>query len=345
MKRQNVGFGNSLENTVVEANKCTGCGACVVACPFESLEYVDEKPRLKEKCRICGACVKACPQLDWSTSKIERFSFGRSRGPDEKFGVHRRLAIAQASNDEVHGVSQDGGLVTALLLFAFKKRLIDGAVLSGVDAKKPFFPIPKLATSPKQVMQSAGTRYFYSPNVLALSQRHAQKRNLAFVGTPCQIRAVRQMQVHGLNKHVASLRFLIGLMCSECFTYEGLMEELVHKELGIDPNSVRKMNIKGKIIITHDSTDTNISLTKARQHAREACECCDDFSSEFADISIGGLGLNGWSFAITRSEAGDQLFSSAEKEGWLRTRPAEKGEKALALLVKLSNKKRMPRKR
>ena len=44
----------------IDLAKCTGCGACVPACPFGLLEVVDDKVQLKEGCTLCGACVDAC---------------------------------------------------------------------------------------------------------------------------------------------------------------------------------------------------------------------------------------------------------------------------------------------
>ncbi|RLI24272.1 electron transfer flavoprotein subunit alpha, partial [Candidatus Bathyarchaeota archaeon] len=48
------------EIKVIE-EKCTGCGACVQACPFGAIEVVEGKARISEDCRLCGACVSACP--------------------------------------------------------------------------------------------------------------------------------------------------------------------------------------------------------------------------------------------------------------------------------------------
>ena len=43
-----------------DLEKCTGCGACVPACPFGLLEIVDDKVIIKEGCTLCGACQDAC---------------------------------------------------------------------------------------------------------------------------------------------------------------------------------------------------------------------------------------------------------------------------------------------
>jgi coenzyme F420 hydrogenase subunit beta len=342
MSFNKVSFEESLRKNVVNAGKCVGCAACVVVCPFNCLEYVDAKPNLTKECKVCGICPHVCPQNEWSQSKAEVFVFGRQRKPEEDFGVYRRLAVAKAKDDKVLKVCQDGGVVTALLLFALENKLIDCAVVSGKSKNKPLYPVPMLATTPKEMLESAGTRYSYSPNILALADGIKQKKSkIAFVGTPCQIRAIRKMQMAGLKKYTVHLKFLIGLMCSECFTYEGLVEKHIRQKLGINPNDIKKINIKGKVLITTKSEVKGISLSEAKQYARESCRFCEDFSSELADISVGGLGLEGWSFVVMRTENGEALFEEAEKAGVLETRPVEKDEPALNLLIKLSTKKRM----
>ena len=128
----------------------------------------------------------------------------------------------RATDDQILDISQDGGLLTALLLFALESGLVDGAIVSGTSKETPLRPVPRLATTPKEILESAGTRYSYSANIFALSDMASQKmKALAFVGTPCQIRAIRKMQIIGL-KSVENIRLLIGLMRSESFVYEAL---------------------------------------------------------------------------------------------------------------------------
>jgi coenzyme F420 hydrogenase subunit beta len=273
--------------------------------------------------------------------KVENFVFGRERKPEEDFGIYRRLAITQTANNQILKVCQDGGAVTALLLFALKEGIIDGAIVTKEEQERPFYPRPALATTTEEILQSAGTKYFYSPNILALTEAIKQKKShIAFVGTPCQIRAIRKMQTVGLKKYVAPIKFLIGLACSECFTYEGLMENHIHKKLGINPNDVKKINIKGKMLVTLSSEVVSIPLTETKQYTRQSCHFCGDFSSELADISAGGVGLEGWTFIIIRTEKGEELFSGAERAGVIKTRSASEEANALNLLNKLSRKKR-----
>jgi len=341
MSISKVSFEESLAKSVIATGKCVGCGTCVVVCPLNCLEYAEEKPTLIKECKVCGICPQTCPQYEWSLSKAENIVFGRERKNEEEFGVHRRLVIAQAKDDKIMKVCQDGGVATALLLFALENGLIDGAIVAGISREKPFYPIPRLATTPEEILECAGTKYSYSPNILALAEGVKQKKtSMAFVGTPCQIRALRKMQMFGLKKYTTPLKFLIGLMCSECFTYEGLMEKHIREALGINLSDIRKMNIKGKMLVTTKAEVKTIPLAEIRQYARKSCVFCNDFSSELADVSLGGLGLENWTFAVIRTNQGEELFERAEKTGVIKTRFVEKDEPALNLLVKLSSKKR-----
>ncbi len=337
-----LSFEETLLEKVVLKENCMGCGACVVVCPFGCLEYLEEKPKLVKKCEVCGICPRVCARYEWSRSDLEKLVFGRERKPDEDFGIYQRLVLAQSTVKDAMLSCQDGGVVTTLVTFALKNGIIDGALLSGLNTDRPFYPAPVLATTPKEVLKCAGTRYTYSPNLLAIQEALKQKRqSLAFVGTPCQIQAIRKMEAANLRRYASRIKFTIGLMCTESFTYQGLMEKQVQQTLGINLHDVEKMNIKGRVLITTNSGDVKtISLGEAKNYTRKSCLPCTDFSAELADISAGGLGLSGWTLTIIRTETGRELFEDAEKARLIKTRPVEEDKNAFNLLIKLSRKKR-----
>jgi len=345
MKIQKISFEESLENKVVLPGKCVGCAACVVVCPLNCLDYVEQKPKIIKECKACGICPQVCPPYNLSWPTLEEFVFGRRSKPEEDFGIYQRLVIAQATDKNILRVCQDGGVVSALLSFALKNGTIDGAAISGISKEKTLYPVPRLVTTPKEVMECAGTRYFYSPNLLAFQEGVKQnKKSIAFVGTPCQTLAIRKIQMFPLKKYTEKLGFVIGLMCTESFTYQGLMEKHIQGVMGINPQNIKKINIKGKVLITmKNGEEKEISLPEAKQYTRTSCVLCSDFSSELADISVGGLGLADWTFTVLRTKKGEELFEEAEKANAIKARPVEKEEKAFELLNRLSTKKRKRR--
>jgi len=342
MSTTKLGFEESLHEKVVLKELCSGCAACVLVCPFGCLEYFEERPNLIKKCEVCGICPKVCPRLEFSQATLEKLVYERERRLDEEFGIYRHLAIAQATDNNILESCQDGGVVSALLTYAFKSGIIDSAIVSDTNHEKPWFPVPRLVSSQEEVIACAGTRYTYSPNLLALQEAVQQKKkSLAFVGTPCQIQSIRKIEAFPLKKYSGMIKFTVGLMCTEAFSYEGLMRKHIEGVLGVNLNDVKKINIKGKVLVTTKSGETKtILLPEAKQYTRKGCLPCTDFSAELADVSTGGLGLNGWTFTVVRTTKGEEIFKGAENAAAIRTRPIEQEKFAMDLLVKLTKKKR-----
>ena len=46
----------------IDKDKCTGCGQCVDACPFDAISLVNGKTEIDSSvCRSCNKCIRSCP--------------------------------------------------------------------------------------------------------------------------------------------------------------------------------------------------------------------------------------------------------------------------------------------
>jgi coenzyme F420-reducing hydrogenase beta subunit len=167
---------------------------------------------------------------------------------------------------------------------------------------------------------------------------------LAVVGVPCQVDGVRQQQYSSIRLDVAewyrqNIGLVIGLFCSEAFTEKGM--DWLADDLGVSKRDVTNINIKGRLEIKlRDGREETRSLKAFGKYARPACLYCMDYAADNADIGLGGIGLNGWTFTVIRTETGHRAWQALIKAGWVEIKELSEMPKSKELLSRLARYKR-----
>lgn len=340
-QREKVKTFKDLENEVIKEKLCCACGACVAYCESQSFDVIKldkYTPRFKSKqnednCTECGVCYYICP----NSGTLEEL-LAQHLDIQDKLGHISDILAAKTTKEAIKKVGQDGGIVTTILYYLFEKKKIDAAVISEYDEK--LHTIPKLIFNKKELLHSAGTRYSISSQIIPLKDLYnipiqiqdekgiydIDQMRVAFVGTPCQAKAIRKMQYLNIKPaHV--VKYVISLFCFENFDYSSLYET-IEKNKGIKPSEIQKTFIKKNFYIQKkDDEMFEINIKDLDAAVRSHCKVCDDFTGKYSDISVGSTGApEDFSIIITRTEGAQNLIKSLLSRNYIDqyTHPRDK---------------------
>ncbi len=345
-----------LYSEVVTSGLCTGCAGCVIACPYDVLSYDDRRAFRpfhvdehggKQDCtygaRGCTLCTRACPRFRTWEAECDTYLFGRTREPSEVAGQHIEITLARATDPGVNRVGQDGGLVSALLIWALETKMVDAALVSYLEGDASTWrAVPGVARSRDEVLASAGSRYTYCANTLAYKDAvEAGAQRLALAAMSCQSSAPAVMASRKAGKVARRFELNIGLLCSKTFD-DAIFTELFAGRYGLQREDIAKINIKGVFQIwLRDGSYHEVPLAEGYEWTREGCKACPDFAAEHADISAGGIGaFSDWTLAIVRTERGRDVMEASVADGAVEKRPIDDDPGAVSLLRRLARASR-----
>ncbi|MGH9064333.1 MAG: Coenzyme F420 hydrogenase/dehydrogenase, beta subunit C-terminal domain [Acidimicrobiales bacterium] len=342
-----------LFTEVVTSGLCTGCAGCVVACPYDVLQYDDthgvyrpwkvEEAGGPENCthgeRGCTLCTRACPRFRTWEPEIDTHLFGRPRETAEVEGVAKDIVLARATDPAVHEAGQDGGLVSAILIWGLEHGVIDAALVSYLEGDGTSWKaVPGVARTREEILAGAGSRYTYSANTMAYADAvSAGAEKIALVGMGCQSSVPAVMATRKAGKAARRFALNIGLLCSKTFD-DAIFPEFFEGRYGLHKEDMVKMNIKGVFQVwMRDGGYHELPLKEAHAWTREGCKACPDFAAEHADISTGGIGAyNDWTLTLVRTDQGREVMDGMLADDAIEVRPGDDDPGAIALLRKLS---------
>ena len=182
---------------VPDTAKCSGCGACMAACPRQAIamqegQYGCMYPVIDEAaCIRCGQCLRICPYHAPENPTVPQAAFA-----------------AAGTEEEVVRNSASGGIFAMLALdWISKGGLVAGAVMDCAEGVQVYHVLSGKA---EDVARMQGSKYVQSDAWRCYGEVMAALREgkqVLFSGTPCQIAAIRQLT--GNPEHLTT----IDLIC------------------------------------------------------------------------------------------------------------------------------------
>ena len=309
--------------TVCSTEKCTGCGACAVACPLgcigmrpsaEGFLYPEVEA---ERCVECGRCQSVCP----------------SNTP-MPLAKPQEVCAGWCEDSQIRRSSSSGGAFYALAADTIKR----GGTVFGAILCNDMTVRHKAARTLSGIGPMMGSKYAQSELGESYDQALeflARGREVLFTGTPCQIAGLRTLVTDDLKGNL----FLVDIVCHGVPSvkfFRRYMEWLREGHPDIDPGSFRFRTLEEWNAVPNaelsgvrtplrgrDSIYTKLFL-KGYLH-RESCYRCPYARPERAgDITIAdfwGIGeagrfdhdtTEGCSLAMVNTPAGAEKFRRTE---------------------------------
>lgn len=278
---------------------CVGCGLCEsvtngkVKMTLDPDGFLRPKKTQKVPADEYKSIKQCCP-----ATIIHKDKSLRTPHTDSFWGDYFQCYIGSSSSDAIEKEASSGGIISTILIFLLKNKIIDYVIHIGPDPENPLLNIVKLSSNSKEVLENADSRYAPSAALANILQIIENGKYYAFVGKPCDVSALRSYSK--FNQTVANqIKYYFSFFC---FGVPSLNQtKKLTAQLGIQEEQVqsivyRKNGWPGSFnVIAKDGTCKSI-LYKDYMHflfsdIHIRCKICPEGLGESADISSG----DGWS--------------------------------------------------
>ena len=327
--------------SVVDNDLCIGCGLCTYKCPSSALkmQWNDSGFLVADVVGECcdeGACLTVCPfnPEEKNTSKNEtglaNVFLTESTQRHEKLG--RFIEIYVGYSEKYRSTSSSGGIASYIFEQLLEKNIVDHIFSVGESKNGETHYEYVVKSSTEELQAVSKTKYYPVTLATVLPELEKLKGKVAVIGVACFVKAVRLAQVTDpyLKQKIP---FVAGIICggvkSRFFT------EYLASKAGALGNAFTAPEYRVKDLNSSahnyafkctDTTDNGEKLIKMKAvgdmwgtglFKANACDFCDDVTTELADISLGDAWLepfnkdgHGTSVIITRSDIANVIIQN-----------------------------------
>ena len=334
-------------NQIIEQGMCIGCGICQSICDPGQLKMkkvtsgyfrpIVESPLSHEQVdRIMDICPRT--RVDGLTEE----QINIAAADDDVWGWVADCYFSHAKDPEIRHMASTGGVLTALALYLIESSEVDFILHAREPRDEPIFGEACISRTRQDVLNASGSRYGQTATLETICDQleHCERSSetFGFIGTPCDISALRNLARHD-SRVDRYCRYMLTMVCG------GFMEPASFKhclaEINIDSDQIASLRYRGygcpgpTTIITHQGKKVSKNYLEfwgeddSGWQLPPRCIVCPDGIGDSADIAAsdtweGGapnwedqktdLGTNA---VILRTKRGLELMQAAEKAGYL----------------------------
>lgn len=335
---------------VVINDLCIGCGVCVHACPSKALDMQwNEYGFLvassnENQCDQDGACIEVCPFNPQPNANYKNEDGLAELFLKDAHQHHNKIGryhnIYAGYSKKFRKTSSSGGVATFIYEKLFEKGLIDHVIAVGESESDEAHYQYNIVSNINDLIKISKTRYHPVTLATALDAIKALDGRVAISGVGCFIKAIRLAQEKDPVLK-AKIAFLVGIICggvkSKFFTEYLASKAGAHPEDFFNPEYRVKDPTSTAMDYGFSCTDNASKATKLIKMREvgdmwgtglfkaNACDYCDDVTTELADISLGDAWLTpydqdgcGHNVIVSRTLIADEILRKGATTGELQ---------------------------
>ena len=327
----------NIFDAVVKQDLCVGCGACLYSSTKNNLGmkwnkegFLNPNPDIPEL--LSEDNLKVCPFNPFpdkevrTENEIADLFLKDTPNRHQKVGHYYNTYVGYSNKYRL--TSSSGGMATYLIDELLNKKIVD-AVLTVKEGENSFYEY-SIVRSTDEIISTSKTRYFPVTLATVLEQLKNSNERFAVVGIACFIKSVRLLQIYHPELK-ERIKFTIGIICGGIKSR--FFAEYLAGKAGVANNHFTQPQFRIK---DHQSRASDYSFgckdeegalhtIKMRKvgdmwgsgiFKNNACDYCDDVTTELADISLGDAWLNpynqdgkGTNVMVTRSKLSEELIN------------------------------------
>lgn len=327
----------NIFDAVVKQDLCVGCGACLYSSTKNNLGMKWNKegflnpnqdiPELLSEDNLKVCPFNPFPDKEVRTeNEIADLFLKDTPNRHQKVGHYYNTYVGYSNKYRL--TSSSGGMATYLIDELLNKKIVD-AVLTVKEGENSFYEY-SIVRSTDEIISTSKTRYFPVTLATVLEQLKNSNERFAVVGIACFIKSVRLLQIYHPELK-ERIKFTIGIICGGIKSR--FFAEYLAGKAGVANNHFTQPQFRIK---DHQSRASDYSFgckdeegalhtIKMRKvgdmwgsgiFKNNACDYCDDVTTELADISLGDAWLNpynqdgkGTNVMVTRSKLSEELIN------------------------------------
>lgn len=327
----------NIFDAVVKQDLCVGCGACLYSSTQNNLGmkwnkegFLNPNPDIPEL--LSEENLKVCPFNPFPDKEVrtenEIAGVFLKDAPNRHQKVGRYYNTYVGYSNKYRLTSSSGGIATYLIDELLNKKIVD-AVITVKEGENSFYEY-SVVRSTDELLTTSKTRYFPVTLATVLEQLKNSNERFAVVGIACFIKSIRLLQFYHPELK-ERIKFTIGIICGGIKSR--FFAEYLAGRSGVTYNQFSQPQFRIK---DHQSAASDYSFgckdeegalhtIKMREvgdmwgsgmFKNNACDFCDDVTTELADISLGDAWLNpynqdgkGTNVMVTRSKLAEKLIN------------------------------------